>query len=53
MDFQPLNHGQDEAGRLSRASSGHADNIPSVHDWRDRLALDGGRVLVALARNRF
>jgi hypothetical protein len=53
MDFQPLNHGQDEAGCLSRASFGHADNISSVHDGRDRLALNGGWVLVTFARNRF
>ena len=53
MDFQFLDHGKDKTGCLSRARSGHADNIPTVHDCRDRLSLNWRRILVPLPCNGF
>ena len=45
---EPLDHGEDERGRLAGAGLGAGEQVASGQHERNRLALDGGGIGVAL-----
>ena len=45
---QPLEHRQDERGRLAGPGLGAGEHVAAGEDERDRLGLDGGGLGVAL-----